>query len=157
LGPALVIVGGHSFQDYAQYREEALASLRVLGLRLGQDVILAGTVSDEILHEWYRSADALAFPSLKEGWGLAVLEALAADLPVVASDIAVLREYLTPDRTAVLTRAGDPESLAAGMRRMVEDATLRSELIRGGRELLPAFTWQQAAREHLRVYADCSL
>jgi glycosyltransferase involved in cell wall biosynthesis len=114
-------------------------------------------VSDEILHEWYRSADALAFPSLKEGWGLAVLEAMAADLPVVASDIAVLREYLSPDRTAVLTRAGDPESLAAGMRRMVEDATLRSGLIRGGRQLLPAFSWQQAAAEHLRMYADCSL
>ena len=61
--------------------------LPALGLRLGQDVVLAGTVSDEILHEWYRSADALAFPSIKEGWGLAVLEALAADLPVVASDI----------------------------------------------------------------------
>jgi glycosyltransferase involved in cell wall biosynthesis len=155
-GPALVIVGGHSFQDYAQYRAEALSGLPALGLRLGQDVVLAGTVSDEVLHEWYRSADALAFPSIKEGWGLAVLEALAADLPVVASDIAVLREYLTADRTAVLTRAGDPESLAAGMRRIVEDATLRAELTRRGRDLLPAFSWQQTARDHLRVYADYS-
>ena len=154
-GPALVIVGGHSFQDYAQYRAEALSQLPALGLRIGQDVVLAGTVSDEVLHEWYRSADALAFPSIKEGWGLAVLEALAADLPVVASDIAVLREYLTADRTAVLTRAGDPESLAAGMRRIVEDATLRAELTRRGRDLLPAFSWQQTARDHLRVYADC--
>jgi glycosyltransferase-like protein len=155
-GPALVIVGGHSFQDYAQYRDEALSRLPALGLRLGQDVVLAGTVSDEVLHEWYRSADALAFPSIKEGWGLAVLEALAADLPVVASDIAVLREYLTADRTAVLTRAGDPESLAAGMLRIVEDATLRAELTRRGRDLLAAFSWQQTAREHLRVYADYS-
>jgi glycosyltransferase-like protein len=154
-GAALVVVGGHSFQDYAQYREEALSSLPALGLRLGQDVVLAGTVTDEVLHEWYRSADALAFPSVKEGWGLAVLEALAADLPVVASDIAVLREYLTPDWTAVLTRAGDPESLAAGMRRIVEDATLRADLIRGGRELLPTFSWQRTAREHLRIYTDC--
>ena len=154
-GPALVIVGGHSFQDYAPYREEALSRLPGLGLRLGQDIVLAGTVSDEVLHEWYRSADALAFPSVKEGWGLAVLEALAADLPVVASDIAVLREYLTPDRTAVLTRAGDPESLAAGMRRIVDDPQLRTELTRRGRELLPTFSWRQTAREHLRVYTDC--
>ena len=154
-GPALVSVGGHSFQDYAPYREEALSRLPGLGLRLGQDIVLAGTVSDEVLHEWYRSADALAFPSVKEGWGLAVLEALAADLPVVASDIAVLREYLTPDRTAVLTRAGDPESLAAGMRRIVDDPQLRTELTRRGRELLPTFSWRQTAREHLRVYTDC--
>ena len=153
-GPALVVVGGHSFQDYAQYREEALSGLPALGLRLGPDVVLAGTVSDEVLHEWYRSADALAFPSVKEGWGLVVLEALAADLPVVASDIAVLREYLTADRTAVLTRAGDPQSLADGMRRIVDDATLRAGLIRHGRELVPAFSWQQTAREHARVYAD---
>ena len=69
----------------------------------GATSILAGTVSDAELHEWYRSADALAFPSVKEGWGLAVLEAMAADLPVVSSDIAVLREYLTDRETAVLT------------------------------------------------------
>ena len=54
----------------------------------------------------------------------------------------------------MLTRAGDPESLADGMRRIVEDATLRAALIRGGRELVQAFSWQQTAREHLRVYAD---
>ena len=94
--PALVIVGGHSFQDYTRYRDDVLATLPGLGLELGRDVILAGSISDAELHEWYRSADALVFPSLKEGWGLAVLEAMAADLPVVSSDIAVLREYLTP-------------------------------------------------------------
>ena len=119
--PALVVVGGHSFQDYTRYRDDVLATLPDLGLELGRDVILAGSISDAELHEWYRSADALVFPSLKEGWGLAVLEAMAADLPVVSSDIAVLREYLTPDQTAVMTRAGDPESLAAGMRRLAAD------------------------------------
>ena len=132
--PALVVVGGHSFQDYTRYRDDVLATLPGLGLELGRDVILAGSISDAELHEWYRSADALVFPSLKEGWGLAVLEAMAADLPVVSSDIAVLREYLTPDRTAVMTRVGDPESLAAGMRRLATDGGLRETLVRGGRE-----------------------
>ena len=131
--PALVIVGGHSFQDYTPYRDEVLATLSGLGLELGRDVILAGSLSDDELHEWYRSADALVFPSLKEGWGLAVLKAMAADLPVVSSDIAVLREYLTPDRTAVMTQAGDPESLAAGMHRLAMDADLRQSLVDGGR------------------------
>ena len=149
-----MVVGGHSFQDYTRYRDEVLATLPGLGLELGRDVILAGSISDAELHEWYRSADALVFPSLKEGWGLAVLEAMAADLPVVSSDIAVLREYLTPDQTAVMTRAGDPESLAAGMRRLAADAGLRETLIRGGRELIPAFSWQRAAEEHARLYAE---
>lgn len=152
--PALVVVGGHSFQDYTRYRDDVLATLPGLGLELGRDVILAGSISDAELHEWYRSADALVFPSLKEGWGLAVLEAMAADLPVVSSDISVLREYLTPDRTAVMTRAGDPGSLAAGMRRLAGDNGLRESLVRGGRELIPAFSWQRAAEEHARLYAD---
>jgi glycosyltransferase-like protein len=150
--PALVVVGGHSFQDYTRYRDDVLATLPGLGLRLGRDVILAGSVGDEELHEWYRSADALVFPSTKEGWGLAVLEAMAADLPVVSSDIAVLREYLTPDQTAVMTRVADPASLAEGMSRVVRDATLRETLIRGGRELIPAFSWKRAADAHATLY-----
>jgi glycosyltransferase-like protein len=152
--PALVVVGGHSFQDYTRYRDDVLATLPGLGLRLGRDVILAGSIGDDELHEWYRSADALVFPSTKEGWGLAVLEALAADLPVVSSDIAVLREYLTPDATAVMTRVGDPVSLAEGMSRVVRDASLRETLVRGGRSLVPAFSWQRAADEHASVYAQ---
>ncbi len=150
--PALVVVGGHSFQDHSSYREDVLARVPRLGLRLGRDLVLAGTVGDRALQEWYRSADALAFPSVTEGWGLAVLEAMAADLPVVSSDIAVLREYLTHDRTAVLTRAGDPESLAAGMRRLATDAGLRETLVRGGRALVPRFSWARAAEEHARLY-----
>jgi glycosyltransferase-like protein len=151
--PALVVVGGHSFQDYRAYREDALAMLPDLGLELGRDVILAGTVSDAALHEYYRSADALAFPSVKEGWGLAVLEAMTADLPVVASDIPVLHEYLTDHETAVLTRVGDPGALADGMREVVTDAALRARLIDGGRSLVPRFSWERAAREHQILYA----
>ncbi|MEO9014742.1 MAG: MSMEG_0565 family glycosyltransferase [Terrimesophilobacter sp.] len=154
LSPVLVVVGGHSFQDYQAYRKEALDQLPALGLELGRDVILAGTVDDERLHEWYRVADALAFPSVKEGWGLAVLEAMSADLPVVASDIAVFREYLENGKTALLTRVADAESLAAGMRRMMSDGALRSSLVAEGRKLLPSYTWKQAAQEHRELYAD---
>jgi glycosyltransferase-like protein len=152
--PAVIVVGGHSFQDYTQYRDAVLASLSGLDLELGRDVILAGSVTDAELHEWYRSADALAFPSTKEGWGLAVLEAMAADLPVVSSDIAVFREYLTPDRTAVMTRVGDSASLAEGMRRIATDQALRDTLVEGGRRLIPTFSWDRAAADHARVYAD---
>ena len=58
------------------------------------------------------------------------------------------------DENAVLTRAGDPAALAAGMRRLVTDHELRIRLIRGGRALVPRFTWAQAAWEHARVYAQ---
>ena len=114
---------------------------------------------EDVARRLFRDHQAMAVNDrhdVEEGWGLVVLEALAADLPVVASDIAVLREYLTADRTAVLTRAGDPQSLADGMRRIVDDATLRAGLIRHGRELVPAFSWRQTAREHARIYAGAA-
>lgn len=152
--PALLVIGGHSFQDYRAYREEALGMLPGLGLELDRDVFLLGTVGDDELHEWYRAADALAFPSVNEGWGLAVLEALSADLPVVTSDIAVFREYLTDRETAIMTRAGDACSLAAGMRDMVLDGALRERLVVAGRALVPSFSWRHAALEHVRLYAD---
>ncbi|MGH3508272.1 MAG: MSMEG_0565 family glycosyltransferase, partial [Nocardioidaceae bacterium] len=152
--PALVVVGGHSFQDYTRYRDEVLAMVPGLGLELGRDIVMAGSLSDAELHEWYRSADALAFPSTKEGWGLAVLEAMAAGLPVVSSDIAVLHEYLTPDQSAVMTQVADPVSLAAGMLRVITDEALRETLVRGGRSVVPTFSWERAAEEHARLYAE---
>jgi len=152
--PVVVIVGGHSFQDYAEYREKALVMLGELGLELGRDVITAGTLTDEQLHQWYRSADALAFPSVKEGWGLVVMEAMCAELPVVARDIPVLREYLTDGTDAVLTAVGDPHSLAEGMRAVMRDAELRRRLVAGGNAVVGRYTWDATARVHAGIYAS---
>ena len=77
----LAVVGGHSFQDYAPYREAALAALPGLGLGSGEDVVLLGTLPDDDLPRLVPRADAFAFPSVKEGFGLVVLEALAAGRP----------------------------------------------------------------------------
>ncbi|MDQ3945755.1 MAG: MSMEG_0565 family glycosyltransferase, partial [Actinomycetota bacterium] len=119
--PVLGIVGGHSFQDYRAYRDAALARLSALGLELGHDVILLGTVSDAELGGWYRAADAFAFPSVKEGFGLVVLEAMAAGLPVVASDIPVFAEYLTDGHDALLAPPGDAAALAGALERVATD------------------------------------
>jgi glycosyltransferase-like protein len=152
--PLLVVVGGHSFQDYYSYRDDALASLPAMGLELGRDVVLAGTVADDELHAWYYAADALAFPSLKEGWGLVVLEAMAAGLPVVAADIPVLREYLTPGRDALLVPPGESGPLAAAMGELMGDEGLRHRLAAAGREVAGRFTWKDAARRHLEIYEE---
>ncbi|HEX7275811.1 MAG TPA: MSMEG_0565 family glycosyltransferase [Acidimicrobiales bacterium] len=150
--PVLAVVGGHSFQDYTAYRDAALASLPGLGLEVGRDVILVGTVDDAELRAWYHAADALAFPSLKEGWGLAVLEAMAAGLPVIATDIPVFREYLTPDLDALLVPPGEPAPLAAAMAALMVDADLRRRLSDAGRVVAARFTWEDAAHRHLAVY-----
>jgi glycosyltransferase involved in cell wall biosynthesis len=150
----LAVVGGHSFQDYAAYRDAALDSLPGYGLALGRDVVLLGTIDDEELAGWYQATDALAFPSVKEGWGLAALEAMSQDLPVIATDLPVFREYLTDHVDALLPAVADAASLTDAMRELATDPGLRERLQAGGRALLPRFTWQASARRHLEVYAE---
>jgi len=152
--PVLVVVGGHSFQDYSDYRERALDRLTEWGLRLGTDVVMPGTVDDAELAGWYRSADALAFPSLKEGWGLVVLEALSADLPVVATDMPVFREYLTDGYDSLLVPVADSAALADAMERLMVDRDLRARLSGGGREVVARFTWPASARHHATLYQE---
>ena len=151
--PVLAVVGGHTFFDYRAYRDNALARLPELGLAEGRDVLLLGTVSEADLGAWYRAADAFAFPSVKEGFGLVVLEALAAGLPVVASDIPVFAEYLTDGESALLVPPNDPAALAAALGRLAEDRALCRKLAAGGRPLVDRFTWAASARTHREIYA----
>jgi glycosyltransferase-like protein len=150
--PVLVVVGGESFQDYTAYRDAAFAELAGLGLRLGADVHVLGPVSYDELHGWYRTADALAFPSVKEGWGMVVLEAMCADLPVVASDLPVFREYLTDGVTALLPAAGNDIALADALERVAADEALRAALRSAARDLVPRFAWDRAAQRHRRLW-----
>jgi glycosyltransferase-like protein len=155
--PVLAVVGGHTFFDYRAYRDGALARLPELGLEEGSDVLLLGTVSEADLGGWYRAADAFAFPSVKEGFGLVVLEALAAGLPVVASDIPVFAEYLEDGRSALLVPPGDAGALAGALGRLAADPDLRRRLAGGGRPLLERFTWEASAAAHREIYAQAEV
>lgn len=152
--PVLAIAGGHSFQDYEAYRVQTLARLPELGLELGRDVVQLGTLSEAELGAWYRSADALAFPSVKEGFGLVALEALAVDLPVVASSLPAFTEFLTDGQDALLPEVGDPAALADALQRVLVDGDLRRMLVEGGRRVVPRFTWDATARRHAEIYAE---
>lgn len=152
--PMLAVVGGHSFQDYRAYRDEVFGSLERHGLALGDDVVLVGTVADEELPSWFAAADGFVFPSISEGWGLVILESMAAELPVVASDIEVFKSFVTHDSDAVLTAAGDAESLAAGMARVRDDPRLVRRLKANGAATARRYSWKHTARRHLELYAQ---
>jgi glycosyltransferase-like protein len=154
--PVLAVVGGHSFQDYRDYRERVLASLPGLGLRLDDDVLLLGTVPDGDMPAWYAAADVLAFPSTKEGWGLAVLEAMSAGLPVVAADLPVFREYLRPGQDALLVPANDGAALAAALATVLTSRPLAARLRSAGYAVSQRFTWARSAAEHRAVYRTCA-
>jgi glycosyltransferase-like protein len=151
--PVLAVVGGHSFQDHRAYRDAVLSELPSLGLELGVDVVLVGTVPEADIAAWYAAADVLAFPSVKEGFGLAVLEAMSAGLPVVTSDLPVFHEWLVADRDALLVPVGDVEALADALSRACTDADLRRWLVAAGRAVADRFTWAASAERHLQVYA----
>jgi glycosyltransferase-like protein len=152
--PVLAVVGGHSFPDFAPYRDAALAELPGLGLRAGRDVVELGTVSDAELGAWYAAADVLAYPSLKEGFGLVTIEAMSQGLPVVASDVPVFTEYLTHGESALLPAAGDPVALAAALRAVLTDVPLRDRLRVSGSAVAARYTWATAAARHAEIYAE---
>jgi glycosyltransferase-like protein len=152
--PVLAVIGGHSFQDHRAYRDAVLASLPGLGLELGRDVVLLGTVADAEIPVWYHAADAFAFPSVNEGFGLVVLEALAAGTPTVVADLPVFREYLVKDRDALVVRPGDDEDLAEQLHRLATDEALRTSLIGAGHDVAARFTWAACARQHRAIYTE---
>ncbi|WP_433289460.1 MSMEG_0565 family glycosyltransferase [Pseudonocardia sp. CA-142604] len=152
--PLFAVVGGHSFQDFAPYREAALAELPALGLQAGRDVVELGTVSDADLGAWYAAADVLAYPSLKEGFGLVTIEAMSQGLPVVASDVPVFGEYLTDGVDALLPAAGDPAALAAALHAVLTDDGLRERLRVAGAAVAARFTWDAAAARHSDIYTE---
>jgi glycosyltransferase-like protein len=151
--PVLTVVGGHSFQDHRAYREAVLAELPALGLGLDVDVVPVGTVADDDMPAWYAAADVLAFPSVKEGFGLAVLEAMSAGVPVVASDLPVFREYLVDGRDALLVPVGDVDGLIGALRSALFDDAVRQRLVAAGAEVTRRFTWRASAQRHLEIYA----
>ena len=100
----------------------------------------------------YRTAAALVFPSLDEGFGMPVLEAMEAGLPVVTSNRSGTAEVAGD--AAVLVDPADVGAIRSGIERILGDTGLREELIRRGRRRAAEFTWERAARETLAVYRE---
>jgi glycosyltransferase-like protein len=149
--PLLVVAGGATLFDYRD--EITRFASRRAALGLGDEAVrVLGPVPDGLLERLYRAADVLAFPSVKEGFGLVVLEALASGLPVVASDLDVLRGFLADGRSALLVPSGSGLALARALRRVATDASLRERLRAGGRAVVAHHGWDAAARAHERAY-----
>lgn len=141
----LVLAGGDG------YGAEAIhAFLAEQGLE--RRVVRLGFAPAERMPVLYQSASALLFPSLEEGFGFPVLEAMAHGLPVVTSQTSSLPEI--GGDAALYVDPLDVDGIAAQAARAVEDETLRRELIEKGRARARQFTWRRAAEAVLKVYED---
>jgi glycosyltransferase involved in cell wall biosynthesis len=141
--PVLVVPG------YSTWHEDALTGRRA-ELGLEGDVRFLSWVPDADLEGLYRAAACFVFPSLYEGFGLPVLEAMERGLPVACSDRSSLPE-VAGDAALLF----DPEStpaIAAAIRRLLGDAELRERLAQAGRLRAAGFTWERTARETFAAY-----
>ena len=152
LDPLLLVAGGATLFDYRPYRERFAERVEQLGLDLERDVRLTGTLDQETIGLLFRAADLFAFPSLKEGFGLALLEAASAGLPIVASDLDVVRSFLRDGESALLTPVGDAPALAAALGRLAGDPDLRGSLRAGADRVARAHDWASVAERHEQAY-----
>ncbi len=140
---ALVLVGEHDSR-YASPRRWAAQ------LGLSRSVLALGNIPDEDLRALYSGAACFAFPSLYEGFGLPVLEAMACGAPVVCSSASSLPE-VTGD-AAILLPPSNVASWTKTLSRLLEDRTLQASLRSRGLTRAGQFSWAIAARETLVVY-----
>ncbi len=118
------------------------------------DVARIGIVDDDDMPVLYRAADVLAFPSTREGFGLVVVEAMAAGLPVVASDLPVLAEFLRDGDDCLMTPVGDSGPLAQALVRLANDHDLRAGITARAQETARRFPWAATAERAEAVYRD---
>ena len=143
LTDALVIVGKHGW-----LYDDFFARLKNSPAR--QAVIFPGFVPDADLPAVYAGAQALAFPSEFEGFGLPVLEAMACGTPVVCSNTSSLPEVA--GGAALLVDPLDADALTDALRRVLSDPTLATDLSVRGIAQAGRFSWERAAQETLAVY-----
>ncbi len=147
-----MIVGGASLLDHTTYRAEFNELVRSVGLENSPSLILAGVMPDEEMPSLFRLADAMVFPSFKEGFGLVVLEAMASGTPVVCPGVAPFIEYLERG-DAVFVDPADVGSIAEAMRHAVQPRNAAA-LREAGLAVSRRFGWNAAAEAHERLYSD---
>jgi glycosyltransferase involved in cell wall biosynthesis len=124
---------------------------RCARLGVADAVIAPGVVDDSRLADLYRGAACFVFPSLYEGFGMPVLEAMACGAPVITSAVTALPE-VAGDAAHLLADPQDAEELADALWRMLEDSAWRQQFIQRGLARARQFTWQAAAQKHLELY-----
>lgn len=139
-----LIIIGDTISQYPSVRQAVIKS------RVENVVRFLGFVPFETLRYFYEAATAFVFVSRYEGFGLPPLEAMACGTPVVASNVSSLPEVLGD--AAVQVNPANVFEIARGITEVLLDDSLRSALVRCGREQAARFSWERAAREVLAIY-----
>jgi glycosyltransferase involved in cell wall biosynthesis len=134
--------------------ERAHLEERARSLGIGDRLTFLGRLDRPAYRSVFRAARAFVLPSEWEAFGLVLLEAMAADLPIVATGVGGVPEVLEQGRSGVVVPYGDLAQLASGIRTVVHDEARRSQLVRAGRERVAELTWQRCVERHLALYRE---
>jgi glycosyltransferase involved in cell wall biosynthesis len=143
----LVLVGGIPWDPSG--RDPVADLLASVPPEIRRRIVLTGYVSDATKAALLGGAEALAYPSLYEGFGLPVLEAMAIGTPVLASNVSALPELVGD--AGLLVDPTDAAAIAAGLESLLSDPDLRARLSARGRVRAGEFTWDVTARRTSEV------
>jgi glycosyltransferase involved in cell wall biosynthesis len=145
--PDLVLAGGAGWKTAALHRRIARSAYR-------DKIHVAGYMARDAARELYRAAEVFAYPSLAEGFGLPVLEAMACGTPVVASTTDALTEV--GGDAALYAPPRDPEALSRQIERALEDEALRGALASAGPARAALFGWDETAERTAAALAEAA-
>jgi glycosyltransferase involved in cell wall biosynthesis len=138
----LVIVGARGWKNKQFHQYLSTSNIR-------NRIVMPGYASRPQLKLIYQKAAALVFPSLYEGFGLPILEAMSCGTPVITSRTASMAEVAGD--AAILVDPHDIEAIANAMHKFLTDPTLKEKLVERGFQRLGAFSWEKCALETMQV------
>jgi glycosyltransferase involved in cell wall biosynthesis len=140
-----VLAGSHGYEADEAVREAARSPVK-------ERIRITGYLDDEQIGDLYGRSGIFAFPSLDEGFGMPVLEAMAAGIPVIAGNRSALPEVCGD--AAELIDPGNEEELASALLKLCTDEMRRAELVARGLERTRQFRWEDAVMKTLAVYRE---
>lgn len=135
---------------------DAEAALKKLSgdLHVADRVVFLGFVARQDMPEVYRQADLFVLPSQSEGMSIALLEAMAAGLPVVVTDAGGTEELVVPDVNGIVVEWADVTGLTAALTRLAEDAGLRRRMGAASRQAALGFSWKEIVGQYVALMAS---
>ncbi|MGH2428767.1 MAG: glycosyltransferase family 4 protein [Candidatus Limnocylindria bacterium] len=141
----LVVGAGPKLREYRRF----------VGLRRIRDVEFLGRVSDEAKARYFSSADIFCAPNTgQESFGIVLLEAMAAGVPIVASDIHGFKRVIERNVQGILVEPRNPRALAAALYALARDPDLRHELGEAGRARAPEYSWERVTERIVDYYYE---
>ena len=148
--PGKLLVTGSVSGALYQNKMKGLLDVVVDETGMGERVIFTGFVTDEELEALMRKTHFMIYPSLYEGFGMPLLEAMQVGTPVVTSNLTAMPEVA--GSAALLVDPFDVDDITNTMAKLLGDDKLREELIRKGKEVAKAYSWKRTAEEYLALY-----